>query len=245
MTSHAIIGRLTAFVETGTEGVIWSMIMDGIPSYEGLFPLQNGDEILTYDAAGNISWRGVVDLDFDSRRTASPLNPQYQQQEVMGMWVHGLQRGTDAQAWAELFFSEAPAVARFSVGPGRESLGILVKTLNLLKTSPMEAVNYIQSQDPALASRVLAAIPYAWTRLCKDLGWEAQGLEGLEDTANAWQTLLAASRALRSLGPSPSDYTHRRLAEKWGPRQHMGAQQIAHWCAHQLPHDQDLGKPSA
>jgi len=58
---------------------------------------------------GDVAWSGVVNLEHKSRYRSYPMNPQYGQQEVFGMWVHGLQDGMDAKEWASMFFNNMPA----------------------------------------------------------------------------------------------------------------------------------------
>lgn len=59
-----IFGHLEPFCETGTEGVIWSVKAYGIPSYDGLFPLENGNDLTIYSRVrnGNIAWQGTLDF---------------------------------------------------------------------------------------------------------------------------------------------------------------------------------------
>ena len=105
-------GFLAPFFETGTEGVVWSLDDPGLPGYDSLHPLMNGDELRVLDDAGSTLWEGVVRLD----RTTGLL-PHYPggepvQQAVLGYWVHGLQEGMDPEAWGRLFFEGRRAVLR-------------------------------------------------------------------------------------------------------------------------------------
>lgn len=105
-------GFLAPFFETGTEGVVWSLDDPGLPGYDSLHPLMNGDELRVLDDAGGTLWEGVVRLD----RTTGLL-PHYPggepvQQAVLGYWVHGLQEGMDPEAWGRLFFEGRRAVLR-------------------------------------------------------------------------------------------------------------------------------------
>src|SRR5690606_30932119 len=99
--------RLMPFFETGTEGVAWAITMDGVPGYDGLYPLKNGDELVIYAGGGEVAWEGTVDLEYERRWRAYPTNPELGQQEVLGMWVHGFQRDLDPEVWARLFFDQA------------------------------------------------------------------------------------------------------------------------------------------
>jgi O-acetyl-ADP-ribose deacetylase (regulator of RNase III) len=97
-------GILDAFFETGTEGVLWSLEEVPFKGYEGLQVLKDGDELTVHRADGSIRWQGTVDLEYETGWERYPLNPEYGQQCVFGMWVHGNQRGMDPEDWAALFF---------------------------------------------------------------------------------------------------------------------------------------------
>lgn len=120
-----IKGLLEAFFETGTEGVIWSVYdeakidADGKRSYEGLHPLKKGDILKVFAdvARSEVLWEGVVDLETERNYHPYPLNPQYGQQAVLGMWVHGLQRDLEPETWARMFFEEKPCILIPAEGP--------------------------------------------------------------------------------------------------------------------------------
>lgn len=100
-----VFGRLDAFFETGTEGIIWSLADQGLPGYDGLWPLQYGDHLDVLDADGETLWQGMIKLEYANLR-----DPTHNQQQVLGYWVHGLQDGADPETWAKLFFDRERAV---------------------------------------------------------------------------------------------------------------------------------------
>ena len=104
-------GQLEAFWETGTEGVIWSFYEDSKQGYDGLHCLKKGDLLRVFNDASKkeVIFEGKVDLEYKRRYRPYPMNPQYGQQEVFGMWVHGFQRNADPEAWAKMFFDGKPA----------------------------------------------------------------------------------------------------------------------------------------
>lgn len=108
---EVLSGKLDAFYETGTEGVIWSFDEDGKYGYDGLHCLEKGDIIKVFNDASRkqVIFEGVIDLEYASRRRAFLLNPQYSGQEVFGYWVRGLQKGVDPETWARMFFDGKPA----------------------------------------------------------------------------------------------------------------------------------------
>ncbi len=99
-----INGKLEAFFETGTEGVIWSVYDDDDNGYNSLHCLKDGDYLEVFNEVGSILWKGKINLEYKTRYRPYPLNPQYGQQEVLGYWVRGLQKDTDSEVWAKMFF---------------------------------------------------------------------------------------------------------------------------------------------
>jgi hypothetical protein len=83
---ESINGRLEAFSEAGTQGVVWSLTNPILPGHYGLFPLHNNDQLAIFDDAGRPLFQGTIDL------------------EYVGNHVHGLQRHIDPEMWAEWFF---------------------------------------------------------------------------------------------------------------------------------------------
>lgn len=104
-----IKGTLEAFFETGTEGVIWSLFEDGKEGYEGLHCLNDGDLLVVCGKNGKEVWRGAVALEWKRRHRPYPLNPQYGQQQIFGMWVRGFQVGITPTKWARMFFEKNKA----------------------------------------------------------------------------------------------------------------------------------------
>src|SRR6185436_20243920 len=97
---NKIIGQLDPFFETGTEGVIWCIYDDSKTGYDGLNPLHDGDHLFIYNKDKTlVLWSGKIDFDWKTRLRPYPMNPQYSQQEVLGYWVHGLQKDLDPDQW--------------------------------------------------------------------------------------------------------------------------------------------------
>jgi hypothetical protein len=107
----AIIGKLDPFSETGTEGVIWSLHENGKEGYDGLHCLGEGDHLTVYDPVDNtkVVWQGNIDLEYERNYRPFPMNPEYGQQEVGGMWVHGIQRTVTPEDWGTWFYKQYPA----------------------------------------------------------------------------------------------------------------------------------------
>jgi hypothetical protein len=115
---HAAVeirGFLEAYFETGTEGVIWSVLDPGLPGYDGLHTLEDGDELHVLDGTGGILWEGVVRLDRYTGRLPRWPGGEPVQQAVLGLWVHGLQEGMDPEAWGRMFTEERRAILRHGV----------------------------------------------------------------------------------------------------------------------------------
>jgi len=98
-----IRGRLEAFFETGTEGVYWSLIDSGLPGYDGLWTLRDGDQLRVIDTTDETLWTGEIKFEYLTNWQSYPMNPEYGQQAVHGLWVHGLQEGFDPDRWGTLF----------------------------------------------------------------------------------------------------------------------------------------------
>lgn len=95
-------GKLEAFMETGTEGVIWSMVDD-----EGVVQhLSRGDHLVIFDDKNDVFWKGDIDYDWKVGRQPYPFNPKLGQQAACGLWVHGIQQGFEPDAWAVLFLNK-------------------------------------------------------------------------------------------------------------------------------------------
>lgn len=105
-----IRGLLEPFFETGTEGIHWSIQDPGLPGYDGLTVLREGDALRVLDPAGGTLWEGNVALEWARNRERGAGG--WEQQAVLGHWVHGLQRGLDPEIWARMFFDHRRAILR-------------------------------------------------------------------------------------------------------------------------------------
>lgn len=228
-------GQLEPFFETGTEGVVWSVIANGVPGYDGLFSLSDGDELVIYGANGQTAWQGTVDLEYERRFRSYPLNPEHGQQEILGLWVHGLQRDLKPHVWARAFVQRAPAVVRLRPrGFGNDA--VLLQALELLEQDAWDAWAFVQREDKALFDRLNQSLDHAWSHTSKQLGWEPEVLNTPAERADVWQLLLAVSHARRALW-APGLDLEQVLAQRWPSRQALGVVEVQHWLKHRLPHD--------
>lgn len=99
-------GKLEAFFETGTEGVVWSTYEDGKQGYDALCCLQDGDYLKVISPEGAVVFDGEVNLEWERNFRQYPMNPSLGQQEVDGFWVRGLQVGVDPQDWSKWFHGQ-------------------------------------------------------------------------------------------------------------------------------------------
>ena len=104
-------GTLEAFFETGTEGILWSFNEAGKRGYDSLNVLEDGDLLTVFNDASckEVLWQGEIHLEYKNRWQPYPLNSEYGQQAVLGLWVHGLQEDMDPEKWAQMFLDEKPA----------------------------------------------------------------------------------------------------------------------------------------
>ncbi len=98
-----VMGFLEDFFETGTEGVIWSLISEEERGYDALFPIEEGDHLTIQDQLGRKLWSGKIRCDRKSGWRRYPLNSKYGQPSALGHWVHWTQRGFKPDDWARYF----------------------------------------------------------------------------------------------------------------------------------------------
>jgi hypothetical protein len=98
-----IYGVLEDFFETGTEGVIWSVVSDDARGYEALYPIEEGDHLTILDTVGHKLWAGKIRCDRKSGWRRYPLNPKCGQPCALGHWVHWSQQGFKPNDWARYF----------------------------------------------------------------------------------------------------------------------------------------------
>jgi hypothetical protein len=245
-----VAGRLEPFFETGTEGVVWSLVATGLPGYSGLFPLQEGDELLIYAAAGQPQWRGRVHLEYHRRHRSYPGNPSYGQQEIRGMWVHGFQCDMEPDTWATPFFERAPAVLWRPMKSERLTTRdrfILAEGLTQLATDPWAAWQTWRHLDPHDADQLGDALQSEWRYVCGQMGWPPPEL-ATDPTiwAPLWQRYLAfrqAERLLWTPSATPDDQDGAFLKALWPTPDAFSDVEVERWAIRALPHDIDPPGP--
>lgn len=110
--SIEIEGILEPHVAGPGEPILWSIHEDGRSGPEGVHPFLNGDIVTVHGENGAIVWTGTIDLDFDICQAPDPEKPMTSRQAVLGRWVHGVQKGEDPEAWAEMFFESRRATLK-------------------------------------------------------------------------------------------------------------------------------------
>ena len=105
-----IKGKLEPYFETGTDGTIWAVYEDGKEGYDGLHILKKGDNLIIFqpENPGIVIWEGNIDLEYERNYHPYPMNPQYGQQAIYGVWVHGFQRDVLPEEWGTWFFKHYP-----------------------------------------------------------------------------------------------------------------------------------------
>ena len=118
MTEYNGIGD--AWSETGTEGIVWSLVKDTKEndpswSYTNLVPLKNGDELTVFDkeAPTIVLWQGK--LSFEKKSHLETNDYDFTGQAIFNMWAHGLQRTKKpwtTEAFHLFFFRHYPMLLR-------------------------------------------------------------------------------------------------------------------------------------
>jgi len=98
-----IRGVLEDFFETGTEGVIWSVVSEDDHGYDALYPIEEGDHLAIQDQLGRKLWSGIICCDRKAGWRRYPLNPKCGQPCALGHWIHWTQRGFKPDDWARYF----------------------------------------------------------------------------------------------------------------------------------------------
>lgn len=249
-----VAGRLTPFFETGTEGVIWSLTLPGVPGYDGLVCLKPGDALFIYKEAGGLHWKGRVDLEYQRRHRPFPLNPQYGQQEINGFWVHGFQKDLSPEDWATPFFEGAPAVAWIPLSTMDPALGqqdqeraVVIEALDMLVHDPRKAWDHVRARAPASADRMQGQWAHAWNNLRQRLGWPPASLEVdcPNEVANAWRWMVSLDRATRIFWqPGLSEAQQwATLAARWPEATESAVANIVTWVGSGWAHDQKPAPP--
>jgi hypothetical protein len=102
----AMNGNLSAWFETGTEGLIWIMEEDGHQGYASMrFPAK-GDYLKVTAPNGNVLFDGIVDPDYDAGKKGRYPGDPSGQPTALGYWIHWTQRGWTPDDWAKLFLDE-------------------------------------------------------------------------------------------------------------------------------------------
>lgn len=97
-------GALEPFIETGTEGVIWSIAKYGFDGYDALETINSGDKLTVYSKVlnGKIDWQGIVKFSkkFD---VAKPVSNEKFALKVIRDSLH-----LKSEAWLKLSFQNRP-----------------------------------------------------------------------------------------------------------------------------------------
>ena len=96
-------GKLEAFCEMGTEGIIWSLHLDGKVGYDGLFCLRKDDTLTITDNEGSVQWQGVIDYDHERSIIVQDKDYPGYFRESKHYYNHGIQKNVSVIQWQEWF----------------------------------------------------------------------------------------------------------------------------------------------
>lgn len=116
--SQEFEGVLWAWFETGTEGLIWTVLKDSaeedLTSYDNMLIIESGDHLIVFDTDNTELFNGVIDQDRKVGWQEYPQNPGNGQPCALGCWIHWTQRGWSPDEWAKLFLKNAPLQAKLT-----------------------------------------------------------------------------------------------------------------------------------
>ncbi|MFA5133633.1 MAG: hypothetical protein WC459_02410 [Patescibacteria group bacterium] len=101
-----LTGVVIGFYETGTEGVYWSLLIDGKRGYEALQGIAAGDFLTIYNEDNSIAFQGKIEPDCKIGYQPYPGNPKFGQPCALGFWIRWTQKGWQPDDWAALFLRE-------------------------------------------------------------------------------------------------------------------------------------------
>src|SRR5450755_215093 len=93
-------GVLDPWIETGTEGVVWTVYENGAIGYEGMIVLRNGDHLKVYDTDNKVLFDDIIQKDEKIGYAPYPMNPDHGQPSALGLWIHWTQSGWTPDNWA-------------------------------------------------------------------------------------------------------------------------------------------------
>jgi len=169
-------GRLEAFFETGTEGIIWSLHDSSLPAYDGLWPLYDGDQLQVIDGDG---WQGVVNLEYHRNHQESPYGG-IGGQVASGFWVHGFQDDLDPDVWAKMFFDGYRAI--LTPGPTSHQLA---REPHVFRGSSAGMEARLRGLADKSAQELFRSTIYSWLIFYSDGQWYSPAKDwdfSLDDT---------------------------------------------------------------
>lgn len=97
-------GILDAWGETGTEGLVWVVLVDGAEGYDAIRIIEEGDRLMVFDGATGLPFfDSEIKPDRKANYETYPNNPSCGQPCVLGYWVHWTQSGMSPEDWAKMF----------------------------------------------------------------------------------------------------------------------------------------------
>lgn len=108
MNDKVIHGVLDPWIETGNEGVVWTVYEDDKTGYDGIIALEKGDHLTIYGSDNGVMFDDIIKPDKKAGWQPYDHNPKYGQPSALGYWVHWTQSGYSPDDWARLFFQKPP-----------------------------------------------------------------------------------------------------------------------------------------
>lgn len=104
------VGHLLPYLEYGSHSLTWAVHDNSLPSYHGLFVLQNGDFLRILDERMNPVWEGAIELDYDQGWQPFPDDPMFGCQWIGNQRVNWVQKNVSPETWMGWFQGRYRAV---------------------------------------------------------------------------------------------------------------------------------------
>ncbi len=80
-------GKLFGWFETGLEGMVWALELEGAAGYDDLFIIEEGDHPVISSPSGQVLFDDHIVMDTEIGKEQRPFS-QMVQPQAKGLWIH-------------------------------------------------------------------------------------------------------------------------------------------------------------